>query len=95
VIDPNAQTMAAQLKHHSGQSYAKIPNFLSDYFQMKTVASTFVVHVDETGWRIGLDSAWLWAFGSPQITIYQFGGGRGYDVPLELLGEHFRGILAR
>ena len=87
VIGPGVQTMAAQLKHHAGLSYAKITNFLCDYFHLKTVASTFVragqrlakraepsfellmlqlrlehvVHADETGWRIGLDSDWLWA----------------------------------
>ncbi len=42
VIGPNAQTMAAGLKHHAGLSYAKITNFLFDYFQLKTVPSTFV-----------------------------------------------------
>ena len=119
VIGPNAQTMAAQLKHHAGLSYAKITNFLYDYFDLKTVASTFVragqrlakraepsfeylksqlrlehvVHADETGWRIGLDSDWLWAFSSQRITIYQVGGGRGHDVPLAILGENFPGIL--
>ena len=42
LIGPNAQTMAAGLKHHAGLSYAKITNFMCDYFQLKTVASTFV-----------------------------------------------------
>lgn len=119
LIGPNAQTMAAQLKHHSGLSYAKITNFLSDYFDLKTVASTFVragqrlakraepsfellrsqlrlehvVHADETGWRIGNLSDWLWAFSSKRITIYQVGGGRGQDVPLKMLGEDFSGVL--
>jgi hypothetical protein len=81
VIGPNAQTMAAQLKQDAGLSYAKITNFLSNFFPLKSVASTFVragqrlakraqasfelfkfqlrleyvVHADETGWRIGLD----------------------------------------
>jgi transposase/regulator of replication initiation timing len=119
VIGPNAQTMAAQLKHHAGLSYTKIANFLWDYFNLKTVASTFVragqrlakraepsfellkselrlehvVHADETGWRIGLNSDWLWVFSSQRITIYQVGGGRGHDVPLAILGEDFPGIL--
>lgn len=119
VIGPGAQTMAAQLKHHAGLSYAKITNFLWDYFQLKTAASTFVragqrlarraepsfellkselrlehvVHADETGWRIGLDSDWLWVFSSQRVTIYQVGGGRGHDVPLAILGEDFQGIL--
>lgn len=119
VIGPNAQTMAAQLKHHAGLSYAKVSHFLWDYFELKTVASTFVragqrlaqraepsfellkaqlrlehvVHADETGWRIGLDSDWLWVLSSQRITIYQVGGGRGHDVPLTILGDDFSGIL--
>jgi transposase len=119
VIGPNAQTMAAQLKHDAGLSYAKITNFLDNFFDLKSVASTFVragqrlakraepsfeflkfqlrlehvVHADETGWRIGWDSDWLWVFSSQRITIYQVGGGRGHDVPLAILGKHFQGIL--
>ena len=119
VIGPNAQAMAAQLKHQAGMSYAKITNFMFDYFGLRTVASTFtragqrlaerarptfellksqlrlehVVHADETGWRIGVQSDWLWVFSSPQITIYQIGGGRGHDVPQNLLGQDFAGIL--
>ena len=119
LIGPNAQTMAAQLKHHAGLSYAKITNFMCDYFHLQTVASTFVragarlarratptfellksqlrlehvVHADETGWRIGILPDWLWVFSSQQITVYQVGGGRGHDVPMEILGEDFSGIL--
>jgi hypothetical protein len=52
-----------------------------------------VVHADETGWRIGDLSDWLWVFSSQRITIYQVGGGRGHDVPLEMLGQEFGGIL--
>lgn len=91
-----------------------------DFFQLKTVPSTFVragqrltrkaeptfevlkselrlehvVHADETGWRIGTDSNWLWVFSSSQMTVYQIGGGRGHDVPLAMLGEDFSGVLA-
>jgi len=119
LIGPNAQTMAAGLKHHAGLSYAKITNFLCDYFHLQTVPSTFVragarlakragptfellksqlrlehvVHADETGWRIGILSDWLWALSSQRITIYQVGGGRGHDVPLSMLGDDFSGIL--
>lgn len=119
VIGPNAHSMAAQLKHHAGLSYAKISHFLADFFGLHTTPSTFVragqrlaqraqptfellksllrvehvVHADETGWRIGLNPDWLWVFSSPKMTVYQVGGGRGHDVPLNLLGEDFAGIL--
>lgn len=119
VIGPQAQTMAAQLKHDAGLSYAKISRFLWDFHGLRTAASTFVragqrlarralptfewvkgrlrlqhvVHADETGWRIGIQSDWLWVFSSPEFTIYRVGGGRGQDIPREILGDDFAGVL--
>jgi Transposase IS66 family len=29
-----------------------------------------VAHADETGWRIGTLSAWLWVFTNRQVTVY-------------------------
>jgi len=39
-----------------------------------------VVHVDETGWRIGVLSAWLWVFTSRQITVYTIEESRAHEV---------------
>lgn len=52
-----------------------------------------VVHADETGWRIGRASAWLWVFSSKQATIYAIRHSRGSDVPQEILGPNFDGYL--
>jgi transposase len=52
-----------------------------------------VVHGDETGWRIGLLSAWLWVFTNQQLTVYAIRESRGHKVILEILGQTFRGIL--
>jgi plasmid stabilization system protein ParE len=52
-----------------------------------------VVHGDETGWRIGLLSAWLWVFTNEHLTVYAIRESRGHEVVLEILGETFRGIL--
>jgi transposase len=52
-----------------------------------------VVHSDETGWRIGLLSAWLWVFTNQHITVYAIRESRGHEVIIELLGQTFRGIL--
>jgi transposase len=52
-----------------------------------------VVHSDETGWRIGLLSAWLWVFTNQQITVYTIQASRGHDVIVEILGQTFKGIL--
>lgn len=52
-----------------------------------------VVHADETGWRIGRVNAWLWVFSSANVTIYAIRYGRGGDVPEEILGAAFDGVL--
>jgi len=52
-----------------------------------------VVHSDETGWRIGLLSAWLWVFTNQHITVYAIRESRGHEVVIEVLGQTFRGIL--
>ena len=52
-----------------------------------------VVHVDETGWRIGALSAWLWVFTNQETTVYTIRTSRGHDVVLDILGTEFAGIL--
>jgi transposase len=52
-----------------------------------------VVHADETGWRIGRLSAWLWVFSSKSTTIYAIRQSRAHDVPQEILGPNFDGYL--
>jgi len=53
-----------------------------------------VVHADETGWRIGTLSAWLWVFTNHEITVYDIRANRSSDVVIDILGEKFKGILA-
>lgn len=53
-----------------------------------------VVHADETGWRIGTLSAWLWVFTNREITVYAIRANRSSDVVLDILGEKFKGVLA-
>jgi transposase len=52
-----------------------------------------VVHADETGWRIGTLSAWLWVFTNREITVYDIRTNRSSDVIIDVLGEKFQGIL--
>lgn len=55
-----------------------------------------VVHADETGWRVGRLSSWLWVFSSKDVTIYTIRtgvGARGHEVPEEILGPDFDGYL--
>jgi hypothetical protein len=52
-----------------------------------------IVHADETGWRIGRVNAWLWVFSSKTVTIYAIRNNRGHEVPEEILGPDFEGVL--
>jgi transposase len=52
-----------------------------------------VVNADETGWRIGTLSAWLWVFTHREVTVYTIRANRSSDVVLDILGTHFAGIL--
>lgn len=57
------------------------------------IRQSAVVHADETGWRIGLLSAWLWVFTNRHLTVYTIRASRGHDVVVEVLGREFRGTL--
>jgi len=51
------------------------------------------VFIDETGWRVMRVTAWLWVFTSRQVTVYVIDRRRSHDVPLELLGSTYAGIV--
>lgn len=51
------------------------------------------VHADETGWRIGILSAWLWVFTSRHVTVYVIDESRGHEVVVKILGREFKGTL--
>lgn len=51
------------------------------------------VNADETGWKIGGRSAWLWVFTQEEITVYVIDYSRGHGVVEDVLGEAFGGTL--
>jgi hypothetical protein len=51
------------------------------------------VWADETSWWVGRPGWWLWAFTSPDLTVYHVDTSRGRDVVLEMLGVDFKGVL--
>jgi transposase len=55
--------------------------------------SADVQHVDETGWKIGGRSAWLWVFADGHATLYRIRPSRAHEVVVEVLGEDFGGVL--
>ena len=52
-----------------------------------------VQHVDETGWKIGGRSAWLWVFADTHATLYRIRHSRGHEMVVEVLGEDYDGVL--
>jgi transposase len=60
---------------------------------LTAIRAAAVVHGDETGWRIGTLSAWLWVFTSQHVTVYTIATSRGHEVILSVLGREFEGVL--
>ena len=54
-----------------------------------------VVSPDETGWRVGAVLHWLWAFATPDTTVYAIRPGRGFADAAAILGADFDGVLVR
>lgn len=52
-----------------------------------------VQHVDETGWKVGGRSAWLWVFADAHATLYRIRPSRGHEVVVEVLGGDYPGVL--
>lgn len=52
-----------------------------------------VVYPDESGWRIGGRSAWLWAFTNCRETVYSIQRGRGFAEASRVLGKDYGGTL--
>ena len=60
---------------------------------VEAAGKSAVQHVDETGWKIGGRSAWLWVFADEHATLYRIRKSRAHDVVVEVLGEEFAGVL--
>ena len=50
---------------------------------------------DETGWKVGGKLCWMWAFSTPQATVYSILPGRGFEQAASVLGADFDGFLVR
>ncbi|MGB6990622.1 MAG: IS66 family transposase [Candidatus Sulfotelmatobacter sp.] len=50
---------------------------------------------DETGWRVDGKLWWMWAFSTPQVTVYSIQPGRGFEQAALVLGADFAGFLVR
>lgn len=52
-----------------------------------------VVHADETGWKVGGHSAWLWVFTNAEVTVYTIDPTRAHQVAERILGTDYHGVL--
>jgi transposase len=60
-----------------------------------TVRGSPVVTADETSWRVDADLQWLWAFVTPETTVYAIQPGRGLAQAAAIIGEDYSGVLVR
>ena len=54
-----------------------------------------VVAPDETGWKVNGRLQWLWAFATPETTVYAIQPGRGFPQAAAVLGAAYAGVLVR
>ncbi|MCI0355655.1 MAG: IS66 family transposase [Acidobacteria bacterium] len=52
-----------------------------------------VLHADETGWRVGGKTYWLWCFTTNEVTYYLIDRCRGSPVLKRFFQKHFAGTL--
>jgi transposase len=60
-----------------------------------TVRGSPVVTPDETSWKVGGHNYWLWAFATPDTTVYAIQNGRGFTQAAAVLGAEYGGVLQR
>jgi transposase len=62
---------------------------------VRRVNDAEMVVMDETGWRVGGSSAWLWVATTPEATVYDVADGRGFDQACGLVDADYDGIIVR
>ena len=60
-----------------------------------TVRGSPVVTADETSWRVDANLQWLWAFVTPETTVYAIQPGRGLAQAAVVIGHDYAGVLVR
>ncbi len=62
---------------------------------VRRVNDADMVVMDETGWRVGGYSAWVWVATTPDATAYDVAGGRGFEQATDLVDADFGGVIVR
>jgi transposase len=76
---------------------ARVADALVPTYQLliEQVRQSQVVTPDETGWRVGGETNWLWIFATESVTVYAILPGRGFEQSCEILPADFAGALTR
>lgn len=62
---------------------------------IESVRTAPVLSPDETGWKVGGALTWLWAFATPELTVYSIQDGRGFPEATRVLDADYDGVLIR
>lgn len=79
------------------QAMARVANKAQPSYEVlvEQVRGSPRVTPDETGWRVGGELWWMWAFSTSQVTVYSIQPGRGFEQAAVVLGANFAGFLVR
>ncbi len=61
---------------------------------IKTVRSSNVVYVDETGYKLDGENWWLWTFVCENVVLFVIRKSRSKKVVEEILGKDYKGIIS-
>ncbi len=78
-----ADSLLNQLSQDWSEQYETIAELL---------AQQLIIYIDETGWKVGKQSCYTWAFSTAMHVLFRCGVGRGKAEAQKILGEKFRGI---
>jgi hypothetical protein len=78
-----ANALLEQLSRDWQEHYDTIAELLS---------RQLVLYIDETGWQVGSDSCYTWAFSTAMHVLFRCGVGRGKAEAQAIIGEKFEGI---
>lgn len=62
---------------------------------VKVANSSPVLVMDETGWRMNGEHAWLWEATNAVVTLYWVARGRGFDQACEVIDADYEGTVVR
>ena len=78
-----ANSLLNQLRDDWSEVYDTIAELL---------AHQMVIYIDETGWKVGKDNCYTWAFSTAMHVLFRCGVGRGKAEAQAIVGEQFAGI---